>query len=103
MVNVAIIGCGLIGQKRARSLAGARLITCCDTILGKSQALAAPYGALALTDWREVVRLPHVDAVLIATTHDWLAPIAAAAVAEGKHVLVEKPGARRCGVRKWMG
>ncbi len=95
MVNVAIIGCGLIGQKRARSLDGARLITCCDTIPEKSQALAAPYGALALTDWREAVRLPHVDAVLIATTHDWLAPIAAAAVALGKHVLVEKPGARR--------
>jgi predicted dehydrogenase len=32
---------------------------------------------------------------LIATTHDMLAPIACAAAAAGKHVLMEKPGARR--------
>jgi predicted dehydrogenase len=36
-----------------------------------------------------------VDVVLIATTHDMLAPIACAAAGAGKHVLVEKPGARR--------
>ena len=35
-----------------------------------------------------------VDAVFVATTHDQLAPIAAAAAAAGKHVLIEKPGAR---------
>jgi len=36
-----------------------------------------------------------VDIVIVATTHDMLAPIAAAAVHSGKHVLIEKPGARR--------
>ncbi len=94
-MNLAIIGCGLIGQKRARALGAARLVACCDTVREKAQTLAAQYSARALTDWREAVRLPDVDAVLIATTHDWLAPIAAAAASEGKHVLVEKPGARR--------
>jgi predicted dehydrogenase len=33
--------------------------------------------------------------VIVATTHDMLAPIAAAAAGAGKHVLIEKPGARR--------
>lgn len=37
---------------------------------------------------------PDVDVALVATTHDQLAPIAAAAAAAGKHVLIEKPGAR---------
>jgi predicted dehydrogenase len=36
-----------------------------------------------------------VDVVVVATTHDMLAPITLAAVQAGKHVLVEKPGARR--------
>ena len=29
-MNIGIIGCGLIGQKRANNLAGARLIACAD-------------------------------------------------------------------------
>jgi len=36
-----------------------------------------------------------VDAVFVAATHDLLAPIAAEAACAGKHVLIEKPGARR--------
>ena len=45
--GVAIVGCGLIGQKRAKALAGARLVAC--TICGaKVQArLPAPLGVFA--------------------------------------------------------
>ena len=32
--DVAIVGCGLIGQKRARALAGARLVACADVNSG---------------------------------------------------------------------
>jgi predicted dehydrogenase len=49
------------------------------------------------TDWRATVRRDDIDAVFIATTHDQLAPIAAEASAAGKHVLIEKPGARSAG------
>ena len=38
---------------------------------------------------------PDVDIVMVATTHDRLAEVALAAVEAGKHVLIEKPGARR--------
>jgi len=41
-----------------------------------------------------VVTAPDVDLVLVATTHDVLAPVTLAAVQAGKHVLVEKPAAR---------
>ena len=90
-MKVAIVGCGLIGRKRAAALAGAELAVCCDLVLARAQAL----GAAATTDWRAAVTAPDVDIVVVATTHDMLAPIASAAVRAGKHVLIEKPGARR--------
>ena len=97
-MRAAIVGCGLIGQKRARSLEGCSLAICCDTVLEKAEALArANPGAMASADWRAAVRSPDADLVLVATTHDMLAPIACEAAAAGKHVLIEKPGARRAG------
>ncbi len=94
-MNFAVIGCGLIGQKRAKSLGGRRLAVASDVDLKKAEALATLHpGAAAAADWREAVGRPDVDAVFVCTPHDLLAPIALAAVEEGKHVLVEKPGAR---------
>lgn len=94
-MNVGIIGCGLVGQKRAQSLAGAKLVACADVVPERAKALAqsAP-GTLALTDWHAVVERPEVEVVIVATTHDALAEITLAAVKMGKHVLVEKPSAR---------
>ncbi len=94
--KVAIVGCGLIGAKRAASLSKCQLTVCCDTLLERAQALArrAP-GAEAATDWRAVVTRTDVDIVVVATSHDRLAEVAHGAVAAGKHVLLEKPGARR--------
>ena len=40
-VRVAIVGCGLIGQKRAKALAGAKLTVCCDLKLPLAEKLAA--------------------------------------------------------------
>lgn len=93
-MNVAIIGCGLIGRKRADGLGEAKLVACVDTNLERARGLAARFGARASTDWREVVSARDVDIVIVATVHDVLAPITLAAVQHGKHVLVEKPAAR---------
>ena len=60
-----------------------------------AQRLAATHpGCAASRDWRPVVEREDVDAVVVATTNDQLAPVAFAAVHAGKHVLVEKPAAR---------
>jgi predicted dehydrogenase len=42
-------------------------------------------------DWERLIRSEHVDAVSIATPNSTHFPIAARALREGKHVLVEKP------------
>jgi predicted dehydrogenase len=97
-MRVAIIGCGLIGNKRAQSLAGCTLAVCCDAVVERARTLAATVpGAEASDDWRQVVARPDIDIVMAATTHDLLAPIATEAAKAGKHVLIEKPGARSSG------
>jgi predicted dehydrogenase len=94
-VRAAIIGCGLIGRKRARALSNASVSVCCDLNLSAAQSLAREHGAQSTADWREAVASPEVDVVFVATTHDMLPCIAEEAAARGKHVLIEKPGARK--------
>ncbi|MEY2879948.1 MAG: hypothetical protein RLZZ15_2328 [Verrucomicrobiota bacterium] len=96
-LNFAIIGCGLIGRKRAHALArvpGATLLYSCDldaARAGEVAKLAA--SCTATTNFAAVLADPRVDAVIVATLNASLAPLALAAVRAGKHVLVEKPGA----------
>lgn len=93
-LKVGIVGCGQIGQKRARSLGSARLVACADLIPARAEALASSAaGASAVADWKTLVADPNVDIVVVATTNDTLTAIARAAVENGKHVLVEKPAA----------
>jgi predicted dehydrogenase len=94
-LGVAIVGCGLIGHKRAKALAGARLRACADLSRQRAEALASTSpGADVCEDWRAAIVRSDVDIVVVATTNEWLAEISRAAVAAGKHVLVEKPAAR---------
>ena len=93
-MNVGIIGCGLIGRKRAKALGPARLVLCADTMLERAQTLAKETGATATADWQQVISSAQVNIVIVSTTNVMLAEIATAAAAAGKHVLVEKPVAR---------
>ena len=94
-LRVGIVGCGLIGGKRAKALGGAALVAVADTNRLRAEQLAQQYpGCVAESDWEAVVRRDDVDAVVVATTNDMLAPVTREAVRRGKHVLVEKPAAR---------
>lgn len=92
--GIGIIGCGLIGQKRARALGEGRLLACADVNEARARVLAGSSGAKVFDDWRELLALPEIEVVVIATLHDSLAEITLAAIESGKHVLVEKPAAR---------
>jgi predicted dehydrogenase len=95
-MKLAIVGCGLIGGKRLKSLRpGDSVVAVVDPVKARAEALAAQArGAVALTDWRAAVERPDVDAVIVSTSNDVLAPATMAAVEAGKPVLVEKPAAR---------
>jgi predicted dehydrogenase len=94
-LRVGIVGCGLIGRKRAAALAGARLVACADVDGSRVETLARAHpGAAAAASWQDLVARDDVDLVVVATTNDALADVSVAAVEAGKHVLVEKPAGR---------
>jgi len=91
-----IIGAGLIGAKRADALfsLGEQVASVADVNMARAEELAKKYNANAHAGWEEITRSGNVDAVVVATTHDWLSPISVDALMHGKHVLVEKPAGR---------
>lgn len=94
-MRVGIIGCGLIGQKRAAAARarGLEVAAVADPDAARAERLAAATGARVAADWRAVVDAD-LDIVVVATPHNRLAEIGLAAVSAGRHVLMEKPAGR---------
>ncbi|NDQ55667.1 MAG: Gfo/Idh/MocA family oxidoreductase [Acidipila sp.] len=93
-LGVGIIGAGKIGAKRAQAIAGsagARLVAITDSDAVRAAAMAHEFGVIATAGVDELIARRDVDAVVVATPHRWLAPVALAALHAKKHALVEKP------------
>jgi len=93
-LRVGIVGAGQMGAKRAREVArdaDARLVAVADQNARRAQALAESYACRAGTEWEALVAAPDVDAVVVATSPRWLAPVSRGALQARKHVLCEKP------------
>ncbi len=72
------------------------LVACANLSIERAQALAGDFpGAAATADWRAALDRPDVEIAVVSTTNDALAEVSRAALELGKHVLVEKPAARR--------
>ena len=92
--RIALIGCGLVGQKRLKLLPPGCVTVACDLQMVRAQKLAAQSpGCLATDSVQQTIASPNVDVVMIATVNASLAPLATQAVERGKHVLIEKPAA----------
>ncbi|MHB8240392.1 MAG: Gfo/Idh/MocA family protein [Solirubrobacteraceae bacterium] len=90
-LRVAIVGCGLIGAKRAGALGEEdSLIACHDVSAQAAERLAAEFGCRVCNTLDELLQAG-CDVVVVATPHDQLAGIAELALQGGAHVLVEKP------------
>lgn len=93
-IRVAVVGAGLLGRRHARvfhEIAGARLVGVADHSMERANAAAAPAGAPGFGSMQALLEAVECDAVSIATPdHLHLEPVLAA-LAAGKHVLVEKP------------
>lgn len=95
-LGIAVIGCGLIGARRAAALArieGVRIVAACDRDATRAEAVARVQpGCAVVTDAGAALRHPGVSAAVIATPHASLASLARDAASRGLHVLLEKPG-----------
>jgi predicted dehydrogenase len=90
-LRVGVVGCGLVGRKRAEALRPSdELVGCTDVRPEAAQQLAAEYGGETCADLPRLLQL-EPDVVIVATPHDRLAPLAQDALRAGSHVLVEKP------------
>ncbi|MDP9177005.1 MAG: Gfo/Idh/MocA family oxidoreductase [Gemmatimonadota bacterium] len=94
-MSFGLIGCGDIGQLRARAVAKAsHRLTAVSDVDGRKMAQAARHGAAQFADWREMVERLDVDAVIVSTPPILHAELTVGALHAGKHVLCEKPLAR---------
>ncbi len=104
-LRTAIVGCGLIGKKRARWVQEdprTALDSVVDLNRANADALAAEFQVKAETDWKQAVKNPDIDIVIVSTPNHLLCPIASAALKAGKHVLIEKPMGRSLAEAKIM-
>ena len=93
--KVGIIGCGLIGLKRAKSLGPkGRLIACADTNKNNAKKVAVNKNVKIFSNWRKLLEVKEIDIVIVATPHNQLSKIVLEAYKKNKHILVEKPAAR---------
>jgi predicted dehydrogenase len=98
-INVALIGCGGRGRSDAYSFKeyadannnACQILAVCDVYEKRKRETAEKYGAKAFVDYREVLAIPEVDAVIVATPDHWHARIALDAMDQGKDVYLEKP------------
>lgn len=96
-LKVALVGCGLIGQRRAKCIyrhAKTKLAVVADIDPRKTLALSKKYHCQRETDWKKVVQRSDIDIVVVSTPNHLLCPVACTALESGKELLIEKPMGR---------
>jgi len=92
-MNVGIVGCGLIGNRRAKVAqeAGDKVIVVADIDPARARGTGEMVQAPWVEDWHVVTRHPEIETVVVATVNKTLLPVTLDALKHGKHVLCEKP------------
>ncbi len=94
-MRVGLIGYGAWGRHHARALAAAPSAALAAIAARSPDSATAARAdwprARIVADWREVVDDPSLEAIAVAVPNALHAEVALAALATGKHVLLEKP------------
>jgi predicted dehydrogenase len=98
-INIGLIGCGGRGTSDAATFTkfaeahnnACQILAVCDPYEKRKRRQVELHKAKGFTDYREVLAMPEIDAVIVATPDHWHAPIALEAMGQGKDVYLEKP------------
>lgn len=93
-IGVAVVGCGAISElhlNAIQQIPETQLIFVCDKDQAKARETANSYHCQYITDYTELLSRAEVEVIHILTPHFLHTPMTLAALAHGKHVILEKP------------
>ena len=94
-MKLAVIGCGYWGPNLVRNFVQSNKVKeliCCDLDQKRLARMKNLYPSVGvLSDYKELLQMPDLDAVAIATPVKTHHPIAKDFLSAGKHVFIEKP------------
>lgn len=96
-LEVGIIGCGLIGEKRGVALSqfpDCHLKSVYDVNPERSRQLAEKFGCSVVQSSDEIFEDEEIGIVMVSPINKYIVPISVRALQSGKHVLCEKPPGR---------
>ena len=94
-LRVGIVGCGILGSNHARFFsrnAHTSVAALADPLPGRAEKLAAPLGAQAYPDFRQMIEREKLDLVVVATPDPHHRdPVVFAAESKVPYIITEKP------------
>ena len=106
-LRVGVIGCGGIANGKhlpalKKQADRAEMVAFCDLIVERAEAAKATYGtadAKVYVDYRDLLADKSIDVVHVCTPNRSHCEITVAALEAGKHVMCEKPMAKKMCIR----
>jgi biliverdin reductase len=93
-IRVGIVGTGFAAKVRAQCISTesrTQLIAVAGRNPERTREFAQSFDILPLDDWQQLIQMPDIDLVLVATINGNHGAIVKAAIAAGKHTIVEYP------------
>jgi len=94
MLGIGIIGAGAFGENHAKAILetpGIELIAASRRSSEELQKFSGKFNIAGYTDYKELLKNPDINAVVIAVPHQEHTHVAVDVARAGKHILLEKP------------